>query len=555
MSLTPEIIAELVEKLGEKHIMLSYNWGVQDVVRTTYEYIESIGIPVWMDIKGGVSGNINAAMAKGVEGASMICPFMTEDYEASESCELELNYAKDRKVQIVPCMVQEQSKDGGQYRASGWLGVITAGKLWTDFRGLEDDEGRIAAQANALLLEIANKLNVDTRGGFKPVKPPPKPAAPKSTTPPPAAPKPTPPPAAAPKKQAPASSGGALKGKLGIKSHHGTFIGAPNSSATCSSKSLGGDETIEVVEIKANTVALKSKHGKYLSIQQNHSLQWNRDKAQGWEYFTVGWIDKNKFTLKSYHGKYLSAQGNGKLECNRSKADAWEHFTVTKPSASAASSGSLKNLALHSPHVYQSSVACGGDPKRAVDGNTNGVYNNKGVTHTDPNQDKGLAWWHVNLGAWYKVNSIKVWNRIECSERLNNAHVYVHKKYIGQVKLVQGQQMYEFPVHDYNTNSVTVCLIATKAPLSLAQVEVFGTGAKGPQLTNVALKKPCFQSSVAHGGDPNRAVDGVEHNLFNLGHTTHTDSNTDGKRAWWFVELGAKYLINEINILNRSMVV
>ena len=44
-------------QLGDKHIMLSYNWGVQDVVRTAYEYIESRGIPVWMDIKGGVSGS------------------------------------------------------------------------------------------------------------------------------------------------------------------------------------------------------------------------------------------------------------------------------------------------------------------------------------------------------------------------------------------------------------------------------------------------------------------------------------------------------------------
>ena len=62
--------------------------------------------------------------------------------------------------QIVPCMVQNQSKDGGQYRASGWLGVITAGKLWTDFRGVEESETRIAEQSDALLLEIANKLNV-----------------------------------------------------------------------------------------------------------------------------------------------------------------------------------------------------------------------------------------------------------------------------------------------------------------------------------------------------------------------------------------------------------
>ena len=42
-------------------------------------------------------------MAKGVEGAMVICPFMTEDYENSESCELELNYAKDRKVQVCCC--------------------------------------------------------------------------------------------------------------------------------------------------------------------------------------------------------------------------------------------------------------------------------------------------------------------------------------------------------------------------------------------------------------------------------------------------------------------
>ena len=190
MSLTPEIVADLKEKLGKKHVMFSYNWGVQNLVRTVYEYIESRDIPVWMDIKGGIHGNINAAMAEAVENAMVICPFMTEAYQKSESCELELNYAKDCQVQIVPCMVQKQATDGGRYKASGWLGVITAGKLWTDFRDAEDDPAKIAQQSDALLLEIASKLNVDTRGGFKPVKPPPqqapiepapsKPAPPKS---------------------------------------------------------------------------------------------------------------------------------------------------------------------------------------------------------------------------------------------------------------------------------------------------------------------------------------------------------------------------------------
>ena len=46
-------------------------------------------------------------MAKGVENAMIICPFMTEDYEKSESCELELNYAKDRRVQVRALKINE----------------------------------------------------------------------------------------------------------------------------------------------------------------------------------------------------------------------------------------------------------------------------------------------------------------------------------------------------------------------------------------------------------------------------------------------------------------
>ena len=39
-------------------------------------------------------------MALGVEGAMVICPFMTEKYQESESCKLELSYAKDLEVQV-----------------------------------------------------------------------------------------------------------------------------------------------------------------------------------------------------------------------------------------------------------------------------------------------------------------------------------------------------------------------------------------------------------------------------------------------------------------------
>ena len=39
--------------------------------------------------------------------------------------------------------------------------------------------------------------------------------------------------------------------------------------------------------------------------------------------------------------------------------------------------------------------------------------------------------------------------------------------------------------------------------------------------------------------------------LSNSGNTTHTDSNKDGQRAWWYVDLGANYKIFEIDVLNR----
>ena len=42
-----------------KHIMLSYQWDLQDLVKKVYESLQKRGLPVWMDIEGGVKGNIN----------------------------------------------------------------------------------------------------------------------------------------------------------------------------------------------------------------------------------------------------------------------------------------------------------------------------------------------------------------------------------------------------------------------------------------------------------------------------------------------------------------
>ncbi|MFT4542871.1 MAG: hypothetical protein ACI841_001612 [Planctomycetota bacterium] len=64
----------------------------------------------------------------------------------------------------------------------------------------------------------------------------------------------------------------------------------------------------------------------------------------------------------------------------------------------------------------QSSVASGGDPARAIDGNTDGDYPGGSVTHTSEDRD---AWWELDLGELRMIDRVVIWNRTDCcGERL-----------------------------------------------------------------------------------------------------------------------------------------
>jgi hypothetical protein len=70
--------------------------------------------------------DIYDSMAKGVQGAQCVVAFMTQRYQESENCMLELKFAKQSKVPIIPVVLQ-----GDGWSADDWLGLITAGALWT----------------------------------------------------------------------------------------------------------------------------------------------------------------------------------------------------------------------------------------------------------------------------------------------------------------------------------------------------------------------------------------------------------------------------------------
>ena len=72
-----------------------------------------------------------------------------------------------------------------------------------------------------------------------------------------------------------------------------------------------------------------------------------------------------------------------------------------------------RNVALNKP-TTQSTTGYGGYSYRAVDGNTNGSWRSRSVTHT--NRETG-PWWNVNLENSYNIEQIYVWLRTDCCMR------------------------------------------------------------------------------------------------------------------------------------------
>ena len=68
-----------------------------------------------------------------------------------------------------------------------------------------------------------------------------------------------------------------------------------------------------------------------------------------------------------------------------------------------------ENLALKGK-AKQISTDFGGPANLANDGNTNGDYAKKSVSHTGQAKD---PWWEVDLGKVYSLSNIIVWNRMD----------------------------------------------------------------------------------------------------------------------------------------------
>ncbi|MCP3920428.1 MAG: hypothetical protein GY711_33285 [bacterium] len=194
------------------------------------------------------------------------------------------------------------------------------------------------------------------------------------------------------------------------------------------------------------------------------------------------------------------------------------HAFVAGALISAPAAVAQTNLALTGT-ATQSSLGFGGVPERAIDGNTDGTYNNGSVTHT---ADLSDSWWEVDLGGTFSIGEVRLYNRLDCCWlRLSNFRVAVfdgtnevfgEDYFTAGGSVAQGGTLSVYPPGGVSGNRIQIRILGinndSNGFLSLAEVEVYdglvGTAYCGPAFPNsagLAATITAHGTAVA-GGNP-----------------------------------------------------
>ncbi|HGR9571781.1 TPA: glycosyl hydrolase family 98 C-terminal domain-containing protein, partial [Streptococcus pneumoniae] len=184
----------------------------------------------------------------------------------------------------------------------------------------------------------------------------------------------------------------------------------------------------------------------------------------------------------------------------------------------------------------QSSTNYEGVAALAVDGNKDGDYGHHSVTHTKADSN---AWWQVDLGEEFTVSKVDIYNRTDAEpQRLSNFDVIFLSSSGEEVfrrhfdKVVDG--LLSLKVPSVGAKLVKIELKSAAIPLSLAEVEVYGSKRTPKKLSNIALTKETRQSSTDYNGFSRLAVDGNKNGDYDHHSVTHTKGNSP---SWWEIDL------------------
>ena len=157
-------------------------------------------------------------------------------------------------------------------------------------------------------------------------------------------------------------------------------------------------------------------------------------------------------------------------------------------SISSLANATLINLATDGT-ASQSSTQWGGVADRAIDGNTNGIWPDGSVSHT--NRELDNQWWQVDLGQLSLIDEIVLWNRSDCcGDRLNNFEIFLDGVSLfthADTALLAPDPSFSFSVNGLEGQTIRIQKFADTGGksvnndgfgatvLSLAEVQVFGT--------------------------------------------------------------------------------
>ncbi|CAF3996616.1 unnamed protein product [Rotaria sp. Silwood2] len=111
-------------------IMISYSHKDKMFCKQLYDQLIKLGYRVWIDFDQ-MHGNVMDAMAQAIEQSNTILICMSEQYQRSNYCRAEANYAFQRRIRIVPILLQQH------YKPDGWLLFLVGQLLYVDFTKYE----------------------------------------------------------------------------------------------------------------------------------------------------------------------------------------------------------------------------------------------------------------------------------------------------------------------------------------------------------------------------------------------------------------------------------
>ncbi|CAF3874731.1 unnamed protein product [Rotaria sp. Silwood1] len=152
----------------KKHIMISYNHAsASNIAQKIYDRLTERHYNVWFD-KKDLHGSVLDSMGEAVENSYVVLLCMTDGYSKSAFCTKEAKYAVEKKIPVIPCMVEKT------FRPSGGLGIIKSDlkhiKLFDEDKFDENFE-ELIDEINAIEIGLGMKsaapiMDIDFRDHF-----------------------------------------------------------------------------------------------------------------------------------------------------------------------------------------------------------------------------------------------------------------------------------------------------------------------------------------------------------------------------------------------------